>query len=215
MNSGRAYIYCRVSSTAQEDGYSLATQERACRQWCAERGLSIASVAHDVWSGGDRHRPELDALRERLEPGDTVICYALDRLSRDQYDTAILIALMQDAGARIAFVMEEFENTATGKFLLTAKAFGAELEREKIRERTSRGKAARVALGKDPAVGQPPYGYRWLGPGLRQKTQLVPDEATALIVQRIFRDIAAGLSTQNVAMALNAAGIPTATGRGA
>jgi site-specific DNA recombinase len=144
-----------------------------------------------------------------------VICYALDRLSRDQYDTAILIALMQDAGARIAFVMEEFENTATGKFLLTAKAFGAELEREKIRERTSRGKAARVALGKDPAVGQPPYGYRWLGPGLRQKTQLVPDEATALIVQRIFRDIAAGLSTQNVAMALNAAGIPTATGRGA
>jgi DNA invertase Pin-like site-specific DNA recombinase len=57
MNSGRAYIYCRVSSTAQEDGYSLATQERACRQWCAERGLSIASVAHDVWSGGDRHPP--------------------------------------------------------------------------------------------------------------------------------------------------------------
>ena len=47
-----------------------------------------------------------------------------------------------------------------------------------------------------------------------QKTQLVPDETTAPIVQRIFRDIAAGSSARKVAMALSASGVPTATGRG-
>ena len=110
---------------------------------------------------------------------------------------------------------EDFERSATGTFLRNAKAFVAELEREKIRERTNRGKAARIADGKYPAVGRPPYGYRWRDPGPKQKTQLVPDETTAPIVQRIFRDMAAGASARTVAMALTASGVPTATGRGA
>ena len=50
------------------------------------------------------------------------------------------------------------------------------MEREKIRERTSRGKAARVADGKYPAVGRPPYGYR-LDP---QRPQPGADDACLL-----------------------------------
>src|SRR5215211_1544266 len=65
----RAHVYCRVSSQGQEDGYSLDTQERACRDYAAQRGLTIASVAREVWSGGDRHRPELDAALSWLERG--------------------------------------------------------------------------------------------------------------------------------------------------
>ena len=42
---GRVHIYCRVSSAGQEDGYSLDTQEAACRSWARERGLAVASVA--------------------------------------------------------------------------------------------------------------------------------------------------------------------------
>ena len=75
-------------------------------------------------------------------------------------------------------------------------------------------KPREIADGKYPAVGRPPYGYRWRDPGPRQKTQLVPDETTAPIVQRIFRDVAAGASARKVAMALTASGVPTATGRG-
>src|SRR5215208_2549604 len=183
----RVHVYTRVSSQAQEDNTSLDTQEAACRAWAAERSLAVASVAHEVWSGGDRHRPELDALLDRLTPGDVVLAYALDRMSRSQIDTAILIDRIESAGARLELVTEDFERSATGTFLRNAKAFVAELEREKIRERTNRGKAARVADGKYPAVGRPPYGYRWRDPGLRQKTQLVPDETTAPIIQRIFR----------------------------
>ena len=35
----RAHIYCRVSSAGQEDGYSLSTQEAACRAWAGEASL--------------------------------------------------------------------------------------------------------------------------------------------------------------------------------
>jgi site-specific DNA recombinase len=153
-------------------------------------------------------------LLERLTPGDVVLAYALDRLSRSQVDTAILIDRIEAAGASLALITEDFEQSATGVFLRNARAFVAEIEREKIRERTSRGKAARLADGKYPAVGRPPYGYRWRDPGPKQKTQLVPDDDTAPIVQRIFRDVAAGASARQVAMALTANGVPTATGRG-
>ena len=81
-------------------------------------------------------------------------------LSRSQIDTGILIDRIESAGARLELVTEDFERSATGTFLRNGKAFVAELEREKIRERTSRGKAARTAGGKYPAVGRPPYGYR-------------------------------------------------------
>lgn len=51
--TSRCRIYCRVSSSGQEDNTSLDTQEAACRAWAGERGLVIASVARAVWSGGD------------------------------------------------------------------------------------------------------------------------------------------------------------------
>ena len=140
----RVHIYCRVSSAGQEDGYSLDTQERACWDYAAQRHLLVASVAREVWSGGDRHRPELDAMLDRLARGDVVVAYALDRLSRDQIDTAILIDRIEGVGASLALVTEDFEKSATGTFLRSAKAFAAELELEKIRERTQRGRRGRL-----------------------------------------------------------------------
>jgi DNA invertase Pin-like site-specific DNA recombinase len=136
--TNHATIYCRVSSAGQEDGYSLDTQEAACRRWCAERGLAGVSVAREVWSGAERHRPELDALLDRLLPGEIVLAYALDRLSRSQIDTAILIDRIEASGATLALVTENFEQTATGTFLRNAKSFVAEFERETILERTMR-----------------------------------------------------------------------------
>jgi len=41
-------IYCRVSSTGQEDNHSLESQEAACRFYAATHGLTVASVAREV-----------------------------------------------------------------------------------------------------------------------------------------------------------------------
>src|SRR5829696_723356 len=174
----RCHIYCRVSSTGQEDGYSLDTQETACRTYATAQGLTVASVAREVWSGADRRRPQLDALLDRLTPGDVVLAYALDRLSRSQVDTAILIDRIEGAGASLALVTQDFEKSATGTFLRNAKSFVAELERENIRERTGRGKHARVLSGK-PLVGRkPPFGYRWAD---ADKTRLDLDDEEAAV----------------------------------
>src|SRR5215213_7177011 len=186
--NNRVHIYTRVSSQAQEDNTSLGTQEAACRAWAAERSLPVASVAQDVWSGGDRHRPALDDLLDRLVPGDVVLCYALDRLSRSQVDTAIIIDRIEGAGASLALVTEDFEKSATGTFLRNAKAFAAELEREKIAERTQRGKRARVASGKPLTGLKAPFGYQWVDPEKKRgsKTRMELDPDTAPIVRMMF-----------------------------
>src|SRR5215211_5034331 len=156
----RVHVYTRVSSQAQGDNTSRDTQEAACRAWAAERDLPVASVAREVWSGADRHRPELDALIARLVPGDVLLSYDLDRLSRGgQIDTAIIIDRVESAGASVAFVTLDFEQSETGALLRNVRAFAAALEREKIAERTQRGRRARVAAGKPLVSPRPPYGY--------------------------------------------------------
>jgi site-specific DNA recombinase len=82
----------------------------------------------------------------------------LDRVSRNQVDTAILIDRIDSAGATLQLVTEDFEKSATGTFLRNAKAFVAELEHEKITERTQRGRLARVKSGKPIVSPRPPYG---------------------------------------------------------
>src|SRR5215213_4333692 len=198
--NNRVHIYTRVSSQAQEDNTSLGTQEAACRAWAAERSLAIASVAHDVWSGGDRHRPALDDLLDRLVPGDTVLAYALDRLSRSQVDTAIIIDRIEGAGATLALCTEDFERSATGTFLRNAKAFVAELEREKIKERTGRGRRERVASGKPIPGGKPPYGLTWAND---EKTRLKHNPDTAPVVRSIFNQALAGGSLRAIAKSLD------------
>jgi site-specific DNA recombinase len=202
-------IYCRVSSTGQESGYSLDTQEAACRSYAAAHGLAVASVAREVWSGSDRHRPELDALFDRLTPGDVVLAYALDRLSRSQVDTAILIDRIEAAGASLQLVTEDFEKSATGTFLRNAKSFVAELEREKIAERTQRGRRARVASGKPLVSPKPAYGYHWNG----DKSGYVLDPETAPVVRLIFEWALAGVPLRAIGTRLAERGIPSPSGQ--
>src|SRR5215217_3402798 len=136
----RAAIYVRVSTSAQEDeGTSLDTQEARCRSYAEHHGYQITDIYRDVFTGAQyRERPGLSALREQVRAGavDVVLAYALDRLSRNQAHLAILAEEVEDHGGRLEFVTEDFEDSAVGKFIRSAKSFAAEVEREKIGERS-------------------------------------------------------------------------------
>ncbi len=89
-----------------------------------------------------------------------VLAYAVDRLSRHQNHIGVLFDEAEGWGVKFEFVTERFEDTAIGRFILAARAFTAEVEREKIAERTMRGKAERARSGKIPqATGKGIYGY--------------------------------------------------------
>ena len=106
-------------------------------------GPGSPEPSSDVHSGAElKERPHLSRLREAMRHRaiDVVVAYALDRLSREQNQQGALVYEADDAGVRLEFVTEDFENSATGKFIRSARAFVAEVEREKIIERTVRGR---------------------------------------------------------------------------
>ncbi len=209
----RAAIYTRVSSDGQEENTSLGTQETACRQYAGEHGYNVFAVYQDVHSGFDLwERPQARAMLEtiRRREVDAIIAYALDRLSRRQVHTAILVDECERAGVELLFVTETFEKTAVGDFLRSAKAFVAELEREKIKERTQRGLWARIASGKLRGSGFPMFGYHWRD---EQRDAYEIDPTTAPIVRKMFDMAAQGNSTRAIAAMLNAEGILTPRGK--
>jgi site-specific DNA recombinase len=206
-NLPRVAIYTRVSTDRQEEeGTSLDTQEDRARAHCEARGYAVAGVYRETYSGFELRRPQLDRLREavRARTVDVVVCYVVDRLSRNQAHTAILLQEMDDAGVRYEFVAETFEATAVGKFILSAKAFAAEIEREKIIERTQRGRRARVEAGKLSGFGPAPYGYQWNA----DRSGLDINPATAPIARRIFARLMTGASLHGIAGELTRDHIP-------
>jgi len=208
----RCGVYIRVSSSLQEENYSLETQEVACRKHAEERGWEVLVVEKDVHSAADLYeRPRLSAMRERIRNGeiDVLLAYALDRVSRKQTHVAILAEECEQAGARLAFVTEDFEDGAVGTFIRSAKAFAAELEREKIKERTRRGIRARAESGKPLPGPRPIYGYRWRD---EEKTGLEIHEERASIVRWIYESILNGKSLRSVMLSLNRDGVPTPAG---
>ncbi|MGE5597744.1 MAG: recombinase family protein, partial [Hyphomicrobiales bacterium] len=113
-------------------------------------------------------------------------------------------------GVKFEFVTERFEDTAIGRFILAARAFTAEVEREKIDERTMRGKAERARAGKIPqATGKGIYGYRYNRTTGRREIDLVQ----AAVVRRVFERLVAGGSIVGIVNELNADGIPTLQGK--
>jgi site-specific DNA recombinase len=207
----RAAIYCRVSTTGkEEDGSSLGTQEAACREFVAESGGGVDEeyALRETHSGGELwERPALTRLRDgmRAHRFDAVVCYAVDRLSRDPYHLALLITEAEHAGVAIHFVTETLDATPIGRLILQVQGFAAQLEREKFRERSMRGKRAVLQSGRLVGNGTHPYGYRHdKGRGVR-----VVEETEAAIVRQMFDWVAAdGCSVREVTRRLRERGIP-------
>lgn len=207
----RAIIYCRVSTRAQQDeGTSLDSQAEACTAFAVERGLTAIRTLSEVYSGAYFHdRPLLNELRDAMRRGelDAIVFYAIDRLSRNVAHLAILSEECERYGVELLCVTEDFDRSAEGTLLRSVKAYTAEIEREKIRERTLRGRRTKAQSGK-LVCGMSPYGYRDTPDG----RVIVEDEAE--IIRDIFDRFLAGQSTYAIQNALNDAGVPTPSRRG-
>ena len=212
MAQVRALIYTRVSTDAQErEGTSLDTQERGCVQYAQAQGWHVVERVRDTATGSSLDRPGIERIRRLLREGsvDVLVAYAVDRLSRNQNHIGVLFDEVEQAGAKLEFVTENFEDTAVGRFILAAKAFVAEVEREKIVERTMRGKLERARSGRLPqATGKGCYGYIYD----RATGQRVIEPRQVEVVRRVFDEFLSGVAIVKIANRLNGESVPSFLG---
>jgi DNA invertase Pin-like site-specific DNA recombinase len=204
----RAVIYARYSSENQRDA-SIEDQVRLCRERIEREGWRLVSTYTDrAMSGASALRPGYQKLMEDARGGafDIVVAEALDRLSRDQEDIAALYKRLGFAGVAIVTLAEgEISDLHVG-----LKGTMNALFLKDLAIKTHRGLRGRVEMGKSggglcygydveravDAMGEPIHGERRV------------NDAEAEIVQRIFRDFAAGLSPKRIAVTLNKEGVP-------
>jgi site-specific DNA recombinase len=207
-----AAIYCRVSTDDQEkEGTSLQTQREACLSYCQQKGYEVTRQFAETFSGLTLDRPKLTELRNiiRANDVDIVVVYCLDRLSRNPNHGVILQEELEKHNVNLEAVTETVESTDLGKLISYIRGFASQLEAEKIRERTMRGKVARLKEGKLPhGTGIGIYGYDWNS----DTGQRTINEPEAKVVQQIYAWVIQGFSFHRIAVRLNKDGIKSKSG---
>lgn len=163
-NVHRVALYVRVSSQEQVEGYSIGEQTERLQKYAEAMNWTIYKTYVDPgYSGGNMDRPGLHELIKDVENGeiDTVVVYKLDRLSRSQFDTLYLIEkVFLVNNTDFVSMTENFNtNSPLGRAMIGFLAVFAQLEKDKINERTLMGKEARAKEGKWGGGSSEPIGY--------------------------------------------------------
>lgn len=131
--------YIRVSTTHQ----NTDRQEDSLEQ------MNVEKLFIEKASGKDRNRPQLKAMMEFVQPGDTVVVHELSRMARSVIDLYDIAKELNDKGVSLESLKEDIDLTsATGKLTFGIMAVMAQFERDLLLERQKEGIAAAKARGK-------------------------------------------------------------------
>ena len=155
----RAALYSRVSTT--DKGQDAENQLGPLRAFCEHQGYEVAGeyIDHESGRKGRRERAAFarlfeDAARRRF---DLVLFWSLDRFSREGIRKTILYLQQLDGfGVRFKSYTEAYldtDNELVAHILLGVLSHLAELEAQKISERTKAGLVRARASGKQ--LGRP------------------------------------------------------------
>jgi len=136
---GELIGYARVSTLEQ----TMALQKDALQK------VGCGRVFEDTTSGSKADRPGLRATLDYMRPGDTLVFWKLDRVSRSLKHLLELAEVFKERGISIRSIQDDIDtNTSMGKFFFHLMGAVAELERDIIRERTLAGLEAARKRGR-------------------------------------------------------------------
>lgn len=112
----RCYIYTRVSTAAQIEGYSLEAQTERLREYAAYRELEVAGEYCDAGKSGKNitGRPEFSQmLRDVADDRDGVdyiLVFKLSRFGRNAADVLNSLQYIQDFGVNLICVEDGIDS---------------------------------------------------------------------------------------------------------
>ena len=158
-----AVIYARFSSSAQREA-SIEQQINVCRTFAARDGYNIVQIYSDrAITGRTDRRPQfLQMIKDAREGAfQAVLVYALDRFSRDKYDSARYKHELRDCGVRVVSATEPISDQPSGILIESvfeglAQYYPAELS-QKIRRVSSTPQLNRISRPLIPPTNSPVF----------------------------------------------------------
>ncbi|RAV34770.1 recombinase family protein [Corynebacterium heidelbergense] len=198
----KAAIYLRISLDREMDGLAIDRQREQCEALAAYRQWEVVETYVDQSkSATDRTkvRPAYDQMVADYKAGafDAIICYDLDRLTRQPRQLEDWIDASELRGLALVTANGDADlSTDGGRMYARIKAAVARAEMERKGARQSAAQLQRARQGRAPK-GMRPLGYAVNG-------DIIPDEAdTVRAIYRLFtrtdhreslRSLARGLS---------------------
>jgi len=207
-------IYCRVSSKEQVDeGNSLASQERICREYAIKEGFEIVEVFIEKGqSAKTARRPELMRLmgfcRDNKQTIHAMIAYKVDRISRSIADYSKIRVDLRKYGIEIKSVTEFFEDTPAGRFMENIIANVGQFDNDVRAERCMGG--MREAMIEGRYVWMAPTGYT--NAKVNGKSTIVQNSQATLIREAFEMIALEKYSTEEVRLTMNKKGLRSKRG---
>ena len=162
----KCYLYTRVSTAAQIEGYSLEAQTEKLRGYAAYRELEIAGEYCDAGKSGKsiKGRPAFQQMLDDIvseEDGISfVLVFKLSRFGRNAADVLKSMQLLTDYGVDLVCVEDAIDSsTQGGRLTMAILSAVAEIEKENITVQFLSGKMQKLGEGGWPG-GPIPYGYK-------------------------------------------------------
>lgn len=203
-----AVIYARYSSHMQREE-SIAGQLRECHEYARKNNMQvIQEYADKAMTGRTDARP---AFLQMIKDSESkkfqyVICWKMDRFSRDRYDSALYKMILKKNGVKVVYAKESIPDGPEGVILESLMEGLAQYYSENLAQNIKRGLTDSALACKALAV--PPFGYRKTADGF-----LELDPVAAPAVAKIFKDYADGVPAVEIIEELNGAGFKNNCGR--
>lgn len=157
----KAAIYSRKSKFTGK-GESIENQIEMCKKYAADNNYNETFIYEDEgFSGKNTNRPEfIQMIKDaKVHKFDAIICYRLDRISRNVSDFSSLVDELKSLNIDFISIREQFDTTnPMGTAMMFISSVFAQLERETIAERISDNMYELAKTGRWLG-GTPPYGF--------------------------------------------------------
>ena len=212
-------LYARVSSEHQAQDQTINSQIAALKARAEGDGHRV--MPDDVYvdegfSGSTLLRPALERLRDKIAEGriERLYVHSPDRLARRYAHQVLLLEEIKERGVEVVFLQAPTQQNAEDALLVQMQGMIAEYEREKILERTRRGRVHKARQGVANVLSCAPYGYLYVPKSDSAPARfeiLLPE---AKVVRRIFDALVVEQrSIHEIARTLTADHVPTRKGR--
>ncbi len=230
LKHDRMGIYARESDVMLADSETIDSAINACRAYGAKKGYTLHPdhIWKEARSGYQGAYIDQEALLDVLEVAkrgeiDVLVITEVRAISRrGAGEVFVIYDILQKANCRLETITETFENSAIGRYILSTRAFIAEVERENTYMRTRRGRLDRIKNGNLPGGGKPGYGLRWVDSEREPKAKKALDYTVVYtdpeteevwtkvdVMRYFFHGVYSGISMHRLCQELTEKGIPS------